>query len=341
MVCLHDGEFSWWAFAAVEDMPFREEAIRFVGDGMEMTTDHTEAGELLFPRTQSTDFAKMPLETFVQFLAKADAAFYEGDIPVKEGRTGRKNMRWQADLRVPANPNTAPVELVLEAGVGPFDTAADPVTHAPGIDMACRTPGPGLLIPPLLEILVPARVDMDDRNMAKAFTHLGCLPGVIGSVHEIIEVGHTPGGGHRRQRNRDLAVMDGCVREDGTQRYTAVCRIEMQLVAPPGLQEPLRVLLRPVIAGLRQILEHLIEIHTVRLPFETARLLRLLLALAGPAAFALRRLGRRLRCRLLPALDGRRVSRHVADERVIQGRFNQGRVHPLRKTRLRELGKRP
>ena len=34
--------------------------------------------------------------------------------------------------------------------------------------MACRTPGPGLPIPLLLEILVPARVDIDNRNMAKA-----------------------------------------------------------------------------------------------------------------------------------------------------------------------------
>ena len=89
-----DGKFSWWEFATVEDMPFREEAIRFVGDGMEVTTDHTEAGEILFPRTQSTDFTRMPLETFDQFLGKADAAYYEGDIPDKEGRTSRKNMRW-------------------------------------------------------------------------------------------------------------------------------------------------------------------------------------------------------------------------------------------------------
>ena len=57
------------------------------------------------------------------------------------------------------------------------------------------------------------------------------------------------------------------------------------------------------------------------------------------AACALRCLGRQLRCRLLPTLDGRRVSRHVADERVTQGIFNQGLVHPLRKTGLRELGK--
>ena len=70
-----------------------------------------------------------------------------------------------------------------------------------------HTPGPGLPGQFLLELLVPARVDIDDRNMAKAFTHLVDLPGVIGSIHEIVEVRHTPGGYHR-QRDRDLAVMD-------------------------------------------------------------------------------------------------------------------------------------
>ena len=101
----------------------------------------------------------------------------------------------------------APTELVFEAGVGSLDTGPDPKMHAPGIDMAGRTPSSGFPVPLLLEILVPARVDIDDRNMAKAFTHLVDLPGVIGNVHEIVEVRHTPGGYHR-QRDRDLAVMD-------------------------------------------------------------------------------------------------------------------------------------
>lgn len=89
-----DGDLAWCEFVTEEDMPFREKAIRFIGDGMEITTDHTEDGEVLFSGAQATDFAKMPLETFVQFLAKADSAYYEGDIPDKAGSTSRKNMRW-------------------------------------------------------------------------------------------------------------------------------------------------------------------------------------------------------------------------------------------------------
>ena len=90
-----DGELCWLEFATVEDIPFRERAIRFVGDGIEMTTDHSEARDLIFPSTKLSEFTKMPLETFDQFLAKADAAYYEGDISDKQGSTSRKNMRWE------------------------------------------------------------------------------------------------------------------------------------------------------------------------------------------------------------------------------------------------------
>ncbi len=53
------------------------------------------------------------------------------------------------------------------AGVGPLDTGPDPEPHGLGIDRAYCTPGPGLPVSLLLEVLVPARIDIDDRNMAK------------------------------------------------------------------------------------------------------------------------------------------------------------------------------
>ena len=61
---------------------------------MELTQDHTEARELLFPRQETIEFSKMPVDTFARFLEKADAAYYEGDVPDKDGNTGRKNLRW-------------------------------------------------------------------------------------------------------------------------------------------------------------------------------------------------------------------------------------------------------
>ena len=89
-----DGRSAWSEFATVEDVPFRENAIRLVEDGMEITHDHTEVDRLLFPSEQASEFAKMPIETFAQFLTMADTAYYEGDIADKEGETSRKNMRW-------------------------------------------------------------------------------------------------------------------------------------------------------------------------------------------------------------------------------------------------------
>ena len=50
-------------------------------------------------------------------------------------------MRWQATLECPQTRKWPPAELILETGVGPLDTGTDPETHAPGIDMASRTPG--------------------------------------------------------------------------------------------------------------------------------------------------------------------------------------------------------
>ena len=89
-----DGRMVWSEFATVEDVPFREQAKRLIEDGMEVTQDHTNAGDLLFPSKEASEFAKMPIDTFVRFLAKADAAYYEGDIPDRDGNTSRKNMRW-------------------------------------------------------------------------------------------------------------------------------------------------------------------------------------------------------------------------------------------------------
>ena len=91
---LIDEELSWSEYATIEDIPFRERAFRHMEDGMEVTQDHTAVSELFFPPKAASAFTNMPVETFVQFLEKADAAYYEGDIPDKQGKTNRRNMRW-------------------------------------------------------------------------------------------------------------------------------------------------------------------------------------------------------------------------------------------------------
>lgn len=77
-----DGKFSCSEFTTIEDLPFREEAIHFIGDGMEATLDHTEIQDLIFPERKITDFMKMPFCTFEQFLKKSNVSCYG------------KNIRW-------------------------------------------------------------------------------------------------------------------------------------------------------------------------------------------------------------------------------------------------------
>lgn len=85
-------KFALSEFITIEDRPFREEVICFIGDGMEMTCDHVELPGLIVPETENTDFINMPSHTFEQFLEKSDASYYESDVPGKEGY--RRNIRW-------------------------------------------------------------------------------------------------------------------------------------------------------------------------------------------------------------------------------------------------------
>ncbi len=173
------------------------------------------------------------------------AALWDGETYQLVSRQGQDaDHEMAGDPGMSADADMAPATLILEAGVGPLDTGPDPDPHGLGIDMAYCTPVPGLPVSRLLEVLVPARIDIDDRHMAKPFTHLVDLPGIIGRVHEIVEIGHTPGG-HHRQRDRDLAVMDGCRGENGPQRHPAVCCVDRQLVTAPSLQDPLAVFFAP------------------------------------------------------------------------------------------------
>jgi hypothetical protein len=56
---------------------------------------------------------------------------------------------------------------------------------------------------------------------------------IIGAVHQVVEVGHTAGG-HRRQRDRNLAVVQRSGGQHGADRQIAIGYIEMQLVADPA-----------------------------------------------------------------------------------------------------------
>ncbi len=234
----------------------------------------------------------------------------------------------------------AGAELVLEPGIGPLDGGTDAVSDGSGIGMAGSAPGPGLSVPGLLEGLVPSGVGVDERDVAEPFADLVYLARIIGGVHEVVEV-HDPPCGHGGQGDGSLGVMDGGRSEDGAERHAAVGRVDMELVSPPSLQHAPGVPLCPPVAELREVVEHRAQAHAVRLALETGRRLRPLLAPAGATGPALRHLDLRLCNRRLPTLDGCRVPRHMADERLTEHIGHQRLVHPLCQTRGRELGKCP
>ena len=94
------------------------------------------------------------------------------------------------------------------------------------------------------------------------------------------------------------------------------------------------------IAGPRQVCQHLRKAHR-QLPFQPARLLRPRLSLAWPPPLATLRLRcLRLRRRLLPRLDRRRIPRDVLHQMAIHRR-NQHLMQTAGQTALGKLGKGP
>src|ERR1039458_9714140 len=99
----------------------------------------------------------------------------------------------------------------------------------------------------LLQLGIPARIDIDDRNMADITAVLLDRRIVVGAVHQIIQVGDPPGG-HGGEWNGELAVMHGCGREHATDGDTAVRAVDMQFVADPGFLVSLGIALDTDIA---------------------------------------------------------------------------------------------
>ena len=74
------------------EAPFAERSTTRMSDGEEHTMDHGNLRGLFAQPDGTSEFARMPIDTFEQFLAKADAVYYEDDAPRAKGR--RRNMRW-------------------------------------------------------------------------------------------------------------------------------------------------------------------------------------------------------------------------------------------------------
>lgn len=91
LVVTLDDKHMWTIFSSAEDIPLREHTTGGMSDGEEYTTDHSP--DLLgFGRRGKSEFSKLPVDTFEQFLAKADQAYYERDGLNQNRRT----IHWEA-----------------------------------------------------------------------------------------------------------------------------------------------------------------------------------------------------------------------------------------------------
>ena len=77
-----DGERLAW-FLSSEDIPFAERIASGFRHGVEITLDHSDFGQAVFPQEQETAFSKLPCRNFREFLHKADQAHYD-----------RRDLRW-------------------------------------------------------------------------------------------------------------------------------------------------------------------------------------------------------------------------------------------------------
>ena len=75
------------------------------------------------------------------------AALWGGETYQLVARHGKDaEYEMAGDLRVPRTRTWSPPNSPLRRALVLIDPAADPVTHAPGIDMSARPPGNGILL---------------------------------------------------------------------------------------------------------------------------------------------------------------------------------------------------
>ena len=217
-----------------------------------------------------------------------------------------------------AHPDVPSAVLVVQVAVDPLDGRA--LVVAPRL---CRGE---------FDLFSPARIVVNDGHVPQPCGHLADLFGVVSGVGQVIEVGDASGG-HLRQGDGSLAVMQAGGAEDETDGDVAVDHVQMGLVTAPAFDLVMAVFLAAPVANLGQ---------TGQIPLQTALELPLQprgvrwrgggIVLAAAAALAAPGLGRRLRFGLGPlaGVDGGGVPADVPGELVAIVGFDQRLVNLLR-----------
>src|SRR5271165_326478 len=255
------------------------------------------------------------------------------------------------DLERAADAEKSGAELVFQTGVDAFGHGAEIVDQVVEVGHVDELQALDLAAPFGLALVVGAKVAVDDGGVAERPALGVDRGGVVGGVHEIVEIGDA-GARHSHQGDGDLAVVDGGRGQYAGDRDLAAGHVDVEFVPGPGLFVALAVFLAADVAGGRQVGEHLAEVLR-DLPLETRRLrLRPLLVLAGTSALARRRgiIGRRgivfavvgLHLdRLLARFDLGGVARDRPNDASPERTLDQRGVDLVWQLAARELGERP
>src|SRR5271165_3439784 len=253
-------------------------------------------------------------------------------------------------LECAADAEKSGAELVFQTSVDGFGHGAEIVDQVVEVGHVDELQALDLAAAFGLGLVVGAKVAVDDGGVAERPALVVDRGGVVGGVHEIVEIGDA-GAGHGHQGNGDLAVVDGGRGQQAGDRDLAAGHVDVEFVAGPGLFVALAVFLAADVAGCGQVGEHLAEVLR-DLPLETRRLrLRTLFVLAGTSALARRG---RIGCRgivfavvglhldrLLARFDLGGVARDRPDDASPERTLDQRGVDLVWQRAAREFGERP
>src|SRR5271166_361261 len=174
------------------------------------------------------------------------------------------------DLERAADAEKSGAELVFQTGVDAFGHGAEIVDQVVEVGHVDELQALDLAAPFGLALVVGAKVAVDDGGVAERPALVVDRGGVVGGVHEIVEIGDA-GARHGHQGNGDLAVVDGGRGQHAGDRDLAAGHVDVEFVPGPGLFVALAVFLAADVAGGGQVGEQLAEVlHD--LPLETRRL---------------------------------------------------------------------
>ena len=134
-------------------------------------------------------------------------------------------------LGMAAHAHAAPPEFILETAIDTLDARAFVVTSVLRQDPPAGTACPPLPLQLLLARAAPG-VAVDDRDMPQGMAVSADFRGIIGAIHQVIQVADTL---RRQGRRRDgrLAVVQRRRGRQATYRNGAVGCIHVKLVAAP------------------------------------------------------------------------------------------------------------